>query len=254
MDLSPAVLSWNPRGLNDQAKRDAVREFVSTLSVNLVCLQETKMEVIDRFVVNQCLGPAFDEFFFLPAVGTRGGILLAWDSTVLTISNLSLDSFSITREVSYREGGVWWLTAVYGPQANEEKQLFLRELEERRSLCPGPWLVLGDFNMILRAADKSNGNLDRVNMNRFRNSVSVLGLKEVYMHGRVFTWSNECCTPTMTRIDRALGFPSIGSCSIQMLSCRPSRPRCLTMPPCIYLWGVRRGQSSGLSLSCFGLV
>ena len=105
MDCNPSVLSWNPRGLNDPAKRDSVREFVSPLRANIVCLQETKMEVIDRYTVSQCLGPSFDEFFYLPARETRGGILLAWDSSVLSISSLSRDTFSITGEVHTRDNG-----------------------------------------------------------------------------------------------------------------------------------------------------
>ena len=82
--------------------------------------------------------------------------------------------------------------------------MFLQELEERRSLCPGAWLLIGDFNMILHASEKNNNNLDRANMNRFREFVSGLELKDVYMHGRLFTWSNERRTPTMSRLDRAL--------------------------------------------------
>jgi exonuclease III len=80
MDQNPEILCWNPRGLNDSVKRDSVRELVDSLRVNLVCFQETKMVVIDRFMVNQCLGPSFDGFDYLPALGTRGGILLAWNT------------------------------------------------------------------------------------------------------------------------------------------------------------------------------
>jgi hypothetical protein len=60
MDINPKVLSYNPRGLNESGKRDLVRELVDSLGANLVCFQETKMFVIDHFVVNQCLGPSFD--------------------------------------------------------------------------------------------------------------------------------------------------------------------------------------------------
>jgi hypothetical protein len=49
----------------------------------------------------------------------------------------------------------------------EEKIQFLTELAERRSLCPGGWLLIGDFNMILRASEKNNTNLDRASMTRF---------------------------------------------------------------------------------------
>jgi exonuclease III len=72
MDINPELLCWNPRGLNDPAKRDSVREVVDSLRVNLVCFQETKMAVIDSFIVNQCLGPSFDGFDYLPAEETRG--------------------------------------------------------------------------------------------------------------------------------------------------------------------------------------
>jgi hypothetical protein len=56
-------------------------------------------------------------------------------------------------------------------QSVEDKINFLQELAERRSLCPGPWLVLGNFNLILRAAEKNNANLDRAMMSRFRSFI-----------------------------------------------------------------------------------
>ena len=151
MDLVPELMNWNTRGLNDPAKRDAVREFVEPLHVNLVCLQETKMQSFDRYTVLQCLGPSFDGFAFLPAVDTRGGILIAWDTTVLEVTNIVSDSFMLTGEVVCRSGAPWWLTVVYGPQTAALKLQFLEELEARRALYPGPWMMIGDFNMILRA-------------------------------------------------------------------------------------------------------
>jgi hypothetical protein len=44
----------------------------------------------------------------------------------------------------------WWFTGVYvyGPQQDAEKVAFLEELREVRFLCTGPWLLVGDFNMI----------------------------------------------------------------------------------------------------------
>jgi hypothetical protein len=63
---------------------------------------------------------------------------------------------------------------------------------------------VGDFNMILYASEKNNEILDRNMMARFRNFVHEHELKDLYLHGRRFTWSNERDRPTMTRIDRAL--------------------------------------------------
>jgi mannosylglycoprotein endo-beta-mannosidase len=204
MDSFLDLLCWNVRGLNDPKKRDAIREFMVPLQAKLICFQETKMAMIDRFIVLQCLGPSFDGFFFLPALGTRGGILLAWDSSVVELRNITCDTFSVNAEVHGHGVQAWWLTVVYGPQSTEEKTQFLAELTERRALCHGPWMLIGDFNMILRASEKNNLNLDRSSMRRFRDFVVNLELKELYLHGRLFTWCNERENPTMTLIDRAL--------------------------------------------------
>jgi exonuclease III len=99
MDLNPEVLNWNVRGLNDPAKRNAVREFLDIVRVNIVCLQETKLDVIDDFIVMQCLGPSFDGYVYLPVVKTRGGVLLAWDTSVVSIGHVSFDTYAINGEV-----------------------------------------------------------------------------------------------------------------------------------------------------------
>jgi hypothetical protein len=152
----------------------------------------------------QCLVPSFDGYVYVPAEDTRGGILLAWDTSVLEVDRVSLDPHAITVEVIPRDNNRWWLTTVYGPQSNEDKIEFMRELAERRSLCPGPWMILGDFNMILHAEDKNNDRLDRNMMARFRHFVHEHEMRDLYLHGRLYTWSNERESPTLTRIDRAL--------------------------------------------------
>ena len=83
MDLNPQILCLNVRGLNNPAKRKAVREFISSVKCNMVCLQETKLDVIDQYMMMQCIGPSLDGFAYPPAHETRGGILLAWDKTVM---------------------------------------------------------------------------------------------------------------------------------------------------------------------------
>lgn len=204
MDHNPEIICWNVRGLNNPAKRKAVREFLALVRVNVVCLQEMKLDAIDQFVVMQCLGPSFDGFAYLPAEETRGGILLAWDTTSIYIDHIHEDSNFLTGLVHQKDGSTWWISVVYGPQGDDLKTLFLQDLYTRRETCPGPWMVLGDFNMILRASEKNNSNLNRGMMNKFRRFVDDNELKELYMHGRRFTWSNEREEPTLTKIDQVL--------------------------------------------------
>jgi hypothetical protein len=97
----------------------------------------------------------------------------------------------------------WWLTTVYGPTSDADKLAFLGELCEIRQSRPGLWLVCSDFNMIYRAEDKSNDKLDRRRMGQFQRFLNDLVLKEIYLSGRLYTWSNEQAHPTLECIDRA---------------------------------------------------
>lgn len=75
----------------------------------------------------------------------------------------------------------WWLSSVYGPQDDNDKVLFLEELEAIRDACPGPWMVCGDFNLILTEADKNNHRINRTNMARFRRTVASLELQDLHL-------------------------------------------------------------------------
>ena len=114
------------------------------------------------------------------------------------------------------------MTCVYGPQEDADKVAFLAELRDLRSTRPGPWALCGDFNLIYRDEDKNNANLDRRMMGRFRRFLNVCELKEVYLHGRRYTWSNERENPTLVRLDRVFvttGWEELhNSCSLRCLS------------------------------------
>ncbi|XP_072150088.1 uncharacterized protein [Setaria viridis] len=98
----------------------------------------------------------------------------------------------------------WCLTVVYGPQLDADKMEFLAELRAVHACVPPAWMIAGDFNLILEMADKNNTNINRRNMGRFRRFVDELLLKDIYLHGRRYTWSNERSTPTMEKLDQVL--------------------------------------------------
>jgi hypothetical protein len=66
----------------------------------------------------------------------------------------------------------------------------------------GPWFVAGDFNLIVDPTDKSRGCLHRSMMARFHRALSSLELKELYLNGWRYTWSNERELPTLEKLDR----------------------------------------------------
>lgn len=95
-------------------------QVVNAANPSIICFQETKMEVVTVDVVRHCLGNKFESFFYLPAVGTRGGILVAWDASVVALSNPHYTSNTLTALIKPIGGTTWWLRGVYGPQADKD--------------------------------------------------------------------------------------------------------------------------------------
>jgi hypothetical protein len=66
------------------------------------------MELIHSYIVIEALGSEFDEYTYLPATGTRGGILLAWKSREVTITDPLFTTDALSAKVSvanYPPGG-----------------------------------------------------------------------------------------------------------------------------------------------------
>lgn len=89
-------LSWNVRGLNEKDKRIAVRQTVLLERPHIICFQETKMSLMSDKIIKETCGRRLNQFNTLPAIGTRGGILLAWSSTNFTKLQENSGTFCIS--------------------------------------------------------------------------------------------------------------------------------------------------------------
>jgi hypothetical protein len=145
------------------------------------------------------LGSDFD-YTYLPAVQTRGGMLVTWRATSWSILAIDTCVFFVSVRIRHGSDDAWWFTGVYGLTRDSDKPSFLEELHALRQVRTGVWLLIGDFNMIYR---KNNDQLDPRLMGQFMHFISVVALKEIHLNGRLFTWSNERSHPTLERIDRA---------------------------------------------------
>jgi exonuclease III len=164
------ILNWNVRGLNSPARRQVIRELVQDHQCTIACLQETKLQTVTDSVVTEILGGRFSgNFVALPADGTRGGILLACSQDHFTIISSSTNTHSVTATIQRRsDNECWTLTVVYGPQGDTEKLDFLQEIKQTKPSSHKEWMILGDFNLVYKASDKSNGRVNRRLTNEFR--------------------------------------------------------------------------------------
>jgi exonuclease III len=196
------ILSWNVRGLNDVDRQATVNEIISASSCQLVCLQETKLDTVDQFMASVLGGYRLKSFAQRPAIGTRGGILLLWDEAIVQVSDVVITEFCLSAKILNKLTGVSFkLTTVDGPTAYARKDDLFAKLLAQKPLAGEKWIAIGDFNQIYRARDKSNRNVNRSRLNRFRAALQACELKEIHLQNRRFTWSNERENPTLSKID-----------------------------------------------------
>lgn len=95
-------------------------------------------------------------------------MLITANENHFSLHNLHLTEYTMSTTITMKADNIsWMLTGVYGPQQDQDKLLFLKEIKGLKDLTLAEWLVVGDFNLIYKVEDKSNSRLDRRMMNYF---------------------------------------------------------------------------------------
>jgi hypothetical protein len=100
------------------------------------------------------------------------------------------------------DGTSFTLTNVYAPTDRAEKPSFLSELSSVAKTVTGAWMLLGDFNLTRVPSDKNTTNFNSTDANNFNDLINTLGLIEIPLVDRAYTWSNRRDDPTLVRLDR----------------------------------------------------
>jgi hypothetical protein len=103
-------------------------------------------------IATEVLGHHFNEFKYLLAMGTRGGIMLGRHTDFIDATSLVLRHFSLSMTLRPTwMAAPFLLIVVYGPSEDADKPEFLNELLSITPSNPTQWLVLEDFNLIYEA-------------------------------------------------------------------------------------------------------
>jgi hypothetical protein len=116
----------------------------------------------------------------------------------------SIKPFSISTQFENQSNGaIFWITNIYGPNGDEERHAFSREIRELADTIQGPWLMAGDFNSIRNPQERSIVNMSS-NEHLFNDFIWDLTLQEIPLLDRFFTWSNMQNPPILSKLDRVL--------------------------------------------------
>jgi hypothetical protein len=96
---------------------------------------------------------------------------------------------------------IWRLTTVYGPCTEPARFEFINWFKNHQISDEDNWLFWGDFNFYrsLQNRNKLGGNLADTLI--FNDAIGHLGLVELQLKGRAFTWSNMKSDPLLEQLD-----------------------------------------------------
>lgn len=135
-------------------------------------------------------------------MGASGGIIVVWNSSIFIGSLIQIQQFAVVVEfVSRQNNEKWTLVAVYGPCQGEARDNFVSWLYKLNIPVGGNWLLLGDFNFIRSIDNRNLPGGDLNDMFIFNEIIGHLGLLELPIKGRAFTWSNMQDSPLLEQLD-----------------------------------------------------
>jgi endonuclease/exonuclease/phosphatase family metal-dependent hydrolase len=137
------------------------------------------------------------------SVGTSGGLVSAWNPNFFTLAASLPSQHVLSLDLTINDNGATFrFSNVYAPCEHHAKAAFLEHLLTHEPDDGVPWLVAGDFNLTRDPADRNNDNFSAAEAELFNNAINDLGLIELPLRDRLYTWSNKRAVPTLVRLDR----------------------------------------------------
>ncbi|MCH85381.1 endonuclease/exonuclease/phosphatase family protein, partial [Trifolium medium] len=194
------IISWNTRGLGGLEKRQEVRKLVGNLKPFIMCIQETKMQTFDDFLVTSLWGNSPYAFSYRPSVGASGGLMTIWDASEVDVwSTESREHVLWCHGRIIKTGEEFYVANVYAPCDDRGKQSSDINVGGRM-VC-----VCGDFNAVKTVDERHSARggqrfMDHISFNRFIEDNNLIDLP---LSGSKFTWFKGDGF-SMSRLDRFL--------------------------------------------------
>jgi hypothetical protein len=169
---------------------------------SIVCLQETKKEFVDMNFIKKIAPRRFDQYAFVPSDGASRGLLTLWASNLFTGQIILEENFGFAVQFqSVLSDDCFTPVNIYGPCDGIARENFVAWLFSLEIPVDSYWLIVGDFNFYRFADNRNMAGANISDMATFNEIISYLGIIELPIKGRAFTWSNMQANPLLEQID-----------------------------------------------------
>ncbi|KAH7677392.1 DNase I-like protein, partial [Dioscorea alata] len=92
------IISWNVRGLGMPSKLYLVKDFLLLNHVDIYCIQESKLSLVDNSICRSIGGTRLDHYSYIPALGSAGGMIVGWNNILFEGHKIYQGTFCLSIE------------------------------------------------------------------------------------------------------------------------------------------------------------
>jgi len=144
------IISWNVRGLGGFEKMREVRQLVKEKHSFILCIQETKLSVVDTIICKSLWGENTIEYSFQPSTSSSRGLVTLWNVNEVTVSTtISFDHVLVIVGHFLKTSESFVLFNVYAPCDVSIQQVLWDNISLKLNFYVGHNIcICGDFNAV----------------------------------------------------------------------------------------------------------
>lgn len=150
------VITWNVKGLGNRSKRGRIKRDLRSIRARWITLQETKLSLVDGFIISQLCGRGNWGFSFSPSAEAAWGVVYCWAKSAFSAVEFVSDHRFVTVKSQWVDKlGTKGLICVYAPNERTKRVAIF---DNMRSFI-NQWdcqtfMVCGVFNATLNSDER----------------------------------------------------------------------------------------------------
>ncbi|GJV40134.1 RNA-directed DNA polymerase, eukaryota, reverse transcriptase zinc-binding domain protein [Tanacetum coccineum] len=198
-------------GICDSLRQNDVINLIRDNGIHKCGIIETQLR--KKYVNNVC-DRVFENWDWVSnSVDSRKGcrIVVGWDLVVSVVQLLSQNSQAMHFMVKRINDSEWfYVTFIYAETNVKDRKWLWNNLKEHNVIVNKcPWVLLGDFNVILHLNESTNGlNVKNFGLSEFKECIKELEMEDICSNEVFFTWIQKIRNPdegVLKKLDRVMG-------------------------------------------------